>query len=129
MIINVDFDTTGQLQIIQSAFVKYLRKYGNTMNQVLINIKNAYDSITKEVLNNILIEFRIPKKLVRQIKMFLNETHSRVRVGKHLSDMFSISTVLKQGDALTPLLFTFDLEYTIRSVRLTFWRRIFFFKF
>ena len=80
------------------------------MNQVFINFKNAYDSITKEVLNNILIEFRIPKKLVRQIKMFLNETYSRVRVGKHLSDMFSISTVLKQGDALTPLLFTFHLE-------------------
>jgi len=29
-IINVDFDATGQLMIIYSAFVKYLRKNGNT---------------------------------------------------------------------------------------------------
>jgi len=32
-IINMDFDATGQLMIIYSAFVKYLRKNGNTMKQ------------------------------------------------------------------------------------------------
>jgi len=36
-------------------------------------------------LYNILIEFGIPMKLARLIKMCLNETCSRVRVGKHLS--------------------------------------------
>jgi len=43
-----------------------------------------------EVLYNILIEFDIPVKLVRPINMCLNETYSRVRVGIHMSDMFSI---------------------------------------
>ena len=37
---------------------------------------------------NILIDFGIPMKLERLIKMFLNEMYSRVWVGKHLSDMF-----------------------------------------
>jgi hypothetical protein len=32
-IISVDFDTTGQLLIIYSAFNKYLRKNGNMMMQ------------------------------------------------------------------------------------------------
>jgi hypothetical protein len=32
-IINVDFDATGQLVIIYSAFIKYLRKNGNTKKQ------------------------------------------------------------------------------------------------
>jgi hypothetical protein len=41
-------------------------------------------------LYNILIEFGIPKKLVRLIKMCLTETYNRVRVGKNLSEMFSI---------------------------------------
>ena len=36
-----------------------------------------------------------------------NETYSRVQVGKHLSDMFPIRNGLKQGDALSPLLFNF----------------------
>ena len=41
-----------------------------------------------EVLYNILIEFGIPMKLVRLIKMCLTETYSGVRVVKNLSDMF-----------------------------------------
>ena len=64
---------------------------------------------------NILIEFGIPMKVVRSIKIYLNETYSRVCVGKSLSDMFPIRKGLKQGDVLSPLLFNFDLEYTIRS--------------
>jgi hypothetical protein len=39
-------------------------------------------------LYNILIEFGIPKKLVRLIKMCLTEMYSRVQVGKNLSDMY-----------------------------------------
>jgi hypothetical protein len=38
-------------------------------------------------------------ELVGQIKMCLNETHSKVRIGKNFSDAFSIQNCLKQGDA------------------------------
>ena len=34
-IINVDFNTKGQLLIIYSAFIKYLRKNGNTMEGII----------------------------------------------------------------------------------------------
>ena len=66
---------------------------------------------------NFLIEFGFPQKLVRLIKMCLTERYSRVRVGKNLSEMFPIRNDLKQGDALSPLLFNFVLEYTIRRVQ------------
>jgi len=56
-------------------------------------------------------------KLVRIINMCMNETYSRVRVGKNLSDMFHIRNGLKEGDALTPLLFNFALKYAIRRVQ------------
>jgi hypothetical protein len=49
--------------------------------------------------------------------MCLNETHSRVRVSKNLSHKFPIQSGLKQGDALSPLLFNFALEYAIRRVQ------------
>jgi hypothetical protein len=67
-------------------------------------------------LYNSLIEFGIPMKL-RRIKMYLNETYSRARVGKHLSDMFPIRNGLKQGDALSPLFFKFAVEYAVRMVQ------------
>ena len=65
---------------------------------------------------NILIEFGIPKELVKLIKMSLTETYSRVRVGKNISDRFPIRNGLKQGDALSPQLFNFALEYAITRV-------------
>jgi hypothetical protein len=49
--------------------------------------------------------------------MCLNETCSKVRVGKLLSDKFPIQNGLKEGDALSPLLFNFALEYVIRKVQ------------
>jgi len=58
----------------------------------------------------------IPMKL-RLIKMYLNETCSRVRVGKLLSDMFPIRNGLKQGDALPELLFNVAVENAIRRVQ------------
>ena len=49
--------------------------------------------------------------------MCLTETYSRVRVVKNLSDMFPIRNCLKQGDALSPLLFNFALDYTIKRLQ------------
>jgi hypothetical protein len=49
--------------------------------------------------------------------MCLNETYSKVRIGKLLSDKFPIQNGLKQGDSLSPLLFNFALEYAIRKVQ------------
>jgi hypothetical protein len=49
--------------------------------------------------------------------MCLTETHSRVRVGKNLSEMFPIRNGLKPGDALSLLLFNFALDYAIKGVQ------------
>jgi hypothetical protein len=70
-------------------------EYNGTVHQLFIDFKKAYDSIKREVLYNILVEFGIPKKQVRLIKMYLNETYSKVRVGKLLSDKFPIQNGLK----------------------------------
>ena len=71
-------------------------EYNEAVHQLFIDFKKAYDSVRREVLYNILIEFGVPKKLVRLVKMCLTETYSRVRVGKNVSDMFPITNGLKQ---------------------------------
>ena len=87
------------------------------VHQLFIDFKKAYDSVRREVLYNILIEYVIPMKLVSLIKMCLTETCSGVQVGRNLSDMFPIRNGLEKGDAVSPLLFNFTLEYAIKMVQ------------
>jgi hypothetical protein len=68
---------------------------------------------TKEELQEQgIILFSIEREM--KIINWERETYSGVRVGKHLSDR---KNGLKQGDALSPLLFNFTLEYDIRRVQ------------
>jgi hypothetical protein len=69
-----------------------------------------FEKTRKEDLYNILMEICIPMKLLRIIKLYMTETHSRVRVGKNVSDMFPIRKGMKQGDGLPPLLSNSSLE-------------------
>jgi hypothetical protein len=73
--------------------------------------------VRREVLYNILIEFGVPMKLGRLIKMCLNERYSKIRIGKQLTDSVPTQVGLKHGNALSPLLFNFALEYAIREVQ------------
>jgi hypothetical protein len=117
--ISVDFDVTDQLLIRFSAFVRYWKKleYNETVHKLFVDFQKAYNSVKRKVLYNNLIVLGIPMKLVRMIKMCLNEKYSRVCIGKHLSDNFHIRNGLKQGDALSSLLFNSALEYAIRKVQ------------
>jgi hypothetical protein len=72
-------------------------KNWNTIRQLFIDCKKAYDKVRREVFYNILIEFGMPMKLVRLINLCLCETYSRVRVGIHLSDMSTFKNGLKKG--------------------------------
>jgi hypothetical protein len=72
--------------------------------------------VRREVLYNILTEFGVPMKLIRLIKMCLKEAYSKVCIGKHLYESFPIQNGLKQGDALSPLLFNFASKYLVRKV-------------
>ena len=102
-----------------------LKTYNTGIGSVfssLCNYSSSYLLITlcivrRDVLYKILIECGIPRKLVRLIKMSLTETYSRARVGENASDRFPIRNGLKQGDALSPMLFNFALEYAIRRVQ------------
>jgi hypothetical protein len=107
--------TTDQIFYIRQILEKKW-EYNGTVYQLFIDFKKAYDSVKREVLYNILLEFGIPKKLVSLIKMCLNETYSKVRIGKLLFNKFSLQNELKQ-DVLSPLLLNFALEYAIRKLQ------------
>jgi hypothetical protein len=86
------------------------------VHQLYVDFKKAYDSGRREFLYNFLMEFGIPLKLVRLIKVCLKGTSSRDQVGKLLSDVFPIKNGLKHN-ALSSFLLKFAVEYAIRRVQ------------
>ena len=72
-IMNVDSDATGQLLIICIFYIRQVLEnkweYNEAVLHLFIDLKKAYDSVRREVLYNILIQFGIPMKPVRLIKM------------------------------------------------------------
>jgi hypothetical protein len=117
-IINLDLDVIGQ-RLVRLFYIRQIleKKWecNGTVHQLFIDFNKAYDSVRREVLYNIVIEFGITRKLVGLIRICLNETYSTLRTGKFQSDKFSIQYGLKQGDALSPLLLNVDLECAIGS--------------
>jgi sorting nexin-29 len=108
--------TTDQIFYIWQILARKWEHNG-TVHQLFIDFKKVYDSVRRAVLYSILIEFGIPRKLVGLIQMCLNETYSTMRIGKYQSDKFPIQIGPKLGDALSPLLFNFALEYATRRVQ------------
>jgi hypothetical protein len=107
--------TTEQFFCIRQILEKNW-EYNETVHQLFLDFTKAYDSVGRKVLYNILTEFGVLMEVVRIFKMCL-KMYSKFHVGKHLSRNFPTQNGLKQGDALTPLLFNFGLEYAIRKVQ------------
>lgn len=101
--------TIGQLSIIgQLMENKY--EFKSNIWQVFVDFKKSYDSIHRDSLYNMIYKFGFPKKIISLTRMCINVTWYQVRVDNILSNEFDALTGLKQGDALSPLLFNIALE-------------------
>jgi hypothetical protein len=109
-IIIMGFNIMDQLLISFIAFVRYWRKYGSTMRHLFVDFKKAYDSVRREVLYSILIEFGVPMIVARLIKICISETC----IGKHLSGKFTVQN--GQGRCFSAITLQLALGYDIRKI-------------
>jgi hypothetical protein len=107
----VGFDVADQLLIRFCTFAdtgEEMRVQWHSISAIH-RLQESLWSVTSEVLYNTLKEF--------EVAMCLNETYSKVHISKYLSDNFPIQNGVKQGGALSPLIFNFALDYVIRKVK------------
>lgn len=88
------------------------------LHLLFIDFKQAYDSINKLMLGNILSYFKIPTKLKKLINMTLENTKCKVLIDGQVSQSFEVKKGLRQGDPLSPILFNLILEWAIRESKL-----------
>ena len=60
-------------------------------------------------------EFNKPEKIIRLIKMCYNNMRCRVKIGGEVTDSFEVYSGLKQGCALSTILFNLVLEWVMRQ--------------
>jgi hypothetical protein len=81
-----------------------------------MDIKKAYYSVHRESLYNVMTEFGIPKMLRNLARMCMEGTLYQIRVDQTISEKFAVETRLKQGDALSPILFNLALEKSVKEM-------------
>lgn len=82
---------------------------------LFIDFKQAYDSVKREELFKAMEYFRFPKHLIEITKATIKVVGCRVRVERDLSESFTSQRGLRQGDALSCLLFNIVLEKVVRD--------------
>jgi hypothetical protein len=80
-------------------------EYNIEMRVLFIDFKQAFDSVDRQKTIQILQELRIPNKLVRLIKMTLQNTEASVKIENLTSKPFFVSSGVRQGDPLSATIF------------------------
>jgi len=106
--------TTDQIfslrQIIEKSW-----EFNKSICILFVDFKKAYDSVHRHSLINILKELKFPNKLIKLIEATLQNTEIKIKVASELSEPATVRTGLRQGDALSPILFNLILEKVIRA--------------
>jgi sorting nexin-29 len=84
--------------------------HGLHLHVLFIDFTEAFDSVNREKLLEIMYEYGISKKLIRLVEMSLNTTKAKVKVGNNLSKEFEFNKGVKQGDGLSTTLFILALH-------------------
>jgi len=92
------------------------REYKVDIHQQYIDYKQAYGTINRAELAGIIKEFGISMKLVRFVKMTLTIKKRNLKIQGKLSPSFETMIGLRQGDALSTLLFNLCIEKIVRNV-------------
>ncbi|XP_008190142.1 uncharacterized protein LOC103311988 [Acyrthosiphon pisum] len=98
-------------KILSNILLSRLRPYGEEIQ--------AYDSIVREELWIAMYNLGVPIKLIRLIKSCLQNSKCKIKANGYISKEFEVKTGLRQGDALSLILFKITLE----SVEFTGWRK------
>jgi len=84
----------------------------------LLILSKLFTLLTDKKTIQILQELRIPNKLVRLIKMTIQNTEARLKTENLISNPFLISFGVRQGDALSATIFNLTLDSLIKKLNL-----------
>jgi len=85
-------------------------EFGIVLHNIFIDFKQAFDTVNRPKMYENLKILKIPTKLIRLVKTTLTYSRAVVEVHQGRTDVFNINNGLRQGDALSTVLFNLVLE-------------------
>jgi len=79
---------------------------------------HAFDSIKRNKILDSLTQNKIPPKLIRLIKLTLENTTAKVKVNNAHTEKFRVESGVKQGDPLCPTLFSLVIDTVLKKLDL-----------
>jgi hypothetical protein len=80
-----------------------------------LDFEKAFDSLDREVLWQLMRHYAIPEKFINIIKNIYSGTQCRIIHEGQLTEAFNITTGVRQGCLLSPLLFLLAVDWIMRQ--------------
>jgi len=91
-------------------------EYNIDLHNIFIDFSQAFDTVNRDVIYNSLIKHNVPDKLIKLIKLTMQQTKMKVKVNNRYSEWFEMTTGVRQGDPLSALLFSVMLDSVITNL-------------
>ena len=87
------------------------------LHNTFIDFNQAFDSINRSTVIQVLKEMQIPGKIVRLVNMVTQHTKAKIKLNIKYTEQIDVKTGIKQGDLLSTILFSTVMEMLMRKLR------------
>ena len=108
--------TADQIFCVRQMVEKHIEHH-DPLYMAFIDLKKAYDSVSRSLLMDILRAEGVPEKLVVLIEKLYAKTSLKVRIKQEIGRGVDISTGVRQGCVISPVLFNLFLNYILKLIR------------
>ena len=112
--------TIDNIYILKHAIDKEISQQGGKVYALFIDLKAAFDSLDRKNLWKYMEERGVDCILIQKIREIFQETKCQVKVAERYSEVFWTNAGVRQGDPLSPSLFTLylaDIEETMAKAQ------------
>ena len=106
--------TISQVLVLRR-IIEEIKRCNREAYLVFVDFRKAFDSIHRETMFEILHLYGIPDAIIEAVKSLYSGSESCVFTSDGITELFSISSGILQGDTLAPLLFIIVLDYVLRT--------------